>query len=176
MHKKLQGTEEPWFFFSGSHGRVNEWMWEHKQAVALTSFTSQATSSSTLLWFCGLSRHTGHHEVPVIYSVDTVTHTNRMFSQHPALKTSFVACLVSAFWLLVCWKLVWFAFYSCSWSEGCLSSFCSYIKLYVLMVENSRYKQVLGRFKRSFLPEEVLPIVTGTSEKPLTHRRKSPPG
>lgn len=151
-------------------------MRERKQAVALTSFASQATSISTLLWFCGLSHHTDHHEVPVIYSVDTVTHADHMFSQYPDLKTSFTACLISVFWLLVCQKLVWFAFYSCSWSEVCLSSFCNYIKLYMLMLENFRYKQVLRRFKWSSLPEEVLPTVTGTSEKPLTHRRKSPSG
>lgn len=54
--KKLQGTEEPFFTFSGSP----MWMQDQKGALALTTLTPQATSSSTLLWFCGLSHRTDH--------------------------------------------------------------------------------------------------------------------
>lgn len=103
--KQLQGTEEAFFTFSGL--RVNTRAERGSSSDKSHLSGNKQLNSALFLWT--FPSHWSP-QVPAICSVNTVTNAGHMFSQHSTPKTSFMACLLSTFWLFVCWKLVWFTF------------------------------------------------------------------
>lgn len=142
------------------------WMQDQKGALALTTLTSQATSSSTLLWFCGLSHHTDHPKfLPFVAWILWLMLAIYSLNIQPPKHLS---------------RHAWYQHFGCSFVGSlcglrfiptvglrALCSFCNYIYRYTFTLEKFRFKQFLERFKWSFLPEWVYPTISGTSEKPL---------